>query len=230
MAAPTARAAASPVPTTLVVTLVPAAAALDIVGGYVNGLLGLPTFMDMIGTCVAAIVLGPWWGALTGVIANVGGAAIYGPSNIPFAVVNVAGALVWGYGVRSLGMGRNGVTYFVLNVLVGLVVAVTAAPIVLYVFGGSTGHPSDLITAAFVGAGEAIVAAVFASNILVSIADKVIAGFVALAIIAALPPRYRDGLVLPGEVGGRTLLVATVGTVAGVAILLVYLLVLAPAP
>ena len=50
---PTVRAAASPVPTTLVVTLVPAAAALDIVGGYLDGLLGLATFMDMIGTCVA---------------------------------------------------------------------------------------------------------------------------------------------------------------------------------
>jgi energy-coupling factor transport system substrate-specific component len=127
-------------------------------------------------------------------------------------------------------MGRNGATYFVLNVLVGLVVAVTAAPIVLFVFGGSTGHASDVITAAFLGAGEAMVGAVFASNVLVSVADKVIAGFVALAIIGALPDRYTQGLVLPGEVGGRTLLVATVGTVTGIAILLVYLLLLAPPP
>ena len=229
MTAPLARTQAPAIPTTFVVTLVPAAAALDIVGGWLNGLLGLPTFLDMIGTCVAAIVLGPWWGALTGVLANVGGAAIYGPSNIPFALVNVAGALVWGYGVRTFGMGRNPATYFGLNVLVGLVVAIVAAPIVLYVYGGATGHASDVITAAFLGAGEAIFAAVFASNILVSIADKVIAGFVGLAIIRALPPRYTQGLVLPAEVGMRTLLVATLGTVAGVAILLVYLLVLAPA-
>ena len=155
--------------------------------------------MDMIGTCVAAIVLGPWWGALTGVLANVGGAAIYGPSNIPFALANVAGALVWGYGVRTFGMGRNPATYFALNVLVGLVVAVTAAPIVLFVYGGATGHPSDVITAAFLGAGEAMVDAVFASNILVSIADKVIAGFVGLAIIRALPPRYTDGAAAAGR-------------------------------
>ena len=229
MTAPLARAQAPAIPTTFVVTLVPAAAALDIVGGWLNGLLGLPTFMDMIGTCVAAIVLGPWWGALTGVLANIGGAAIYGPSNIPFALVNVAGALVWGYGVRTFGMGRNPATYFGLNVLVGRVVAIVAAPIVLYVYGGATGHASDVITAAFLGAGEAIFAAVFASNILVSIADKVIAGFVGLAIIRALPPRYTQGLVLPAEVGMRTLLVATLGPVAGVAILLVYLLVLAPA-
>ena len=61
MNAPAVRARTPAIPTTLVVTLVPAAAALDIVGGWINGLLGLPTFMDMIGTCVAAIVLGPWW-------------------------------------------------------------------------------------------------------------------------------------------------------------------------
>jgi len=230
LAAPTLRATATPLPTTLVMTLVPAAAALDIVGGYLNGLLGLPTFMDMIGTCVAAIVLGPWWGALTGVLANVGGAAIYGPTNIPFALANVAGALVWGYGVRTFGMGRNGGTYFLLNVLVGLVVAMVAAPIVLFLFGGSTGHPSDLVTAALVGAGQAIVAAVFASNVLVAVADKVIAGFVGLAIIHALPARYTAGLRLPGDVQGRTLLVATAGTVAGIAIVLAYLLFAPPPP
>ena len=44
--------------------------------GTINTALKLPTFLDMIGTCVAAIVLGPWWGALVGVITNVGGSFI----------------------------------------------------------------------------------------------------------------------------------------------------------
>jgi energy-coupling factor transport system substrate-specific component len=110
----------APQPTTVIVTLVPAAAALNVVGGYLNGVLGLPTFLDMIGTCVAAIVLGPWWGALAGALSNVVGALFYGPSNIPFALVNVVGALVWGYGVRRFGMGRTATRYFVLNVLVAL--------------------------------------------------------------------------------------------------------------
>ena len=37
-------------------------------------------------------------------------------------------ALVWGYGVRTFGMGRNPATYFALNVLVGLVVAIVGGP------------------------------------------------------------------------------------------------------
>jgi energy-coupling factor transport system substrate-specific component len=215
-------------PTTVIVTLVPAAAALNVVGGYVNGLVGLPTFLDMIGTCVAAIVLGPWWGALAGALSNVVGAAIFGPSNIPFGLVNVAGALVWGYGVRRLGMGRTATRYFLLNIVVALVVAVVAAPIVVFVYGGSTGHASDVVTAAFLQAGEAIVASVFAANIIVNIADKVIAGFVGLAIIRAMPPDLTEGLELPGEVGTRSLAIATAGAVIGVVIALVYVLVLAP--
>jgi energy-coupling factor transport system substrate-specific component len=226
MSWPTQRAFTPTLPMTLVVTLVPVAAAIDVVGGYLNGLLKLPTFLDMIGTCVAAIVLGPWWGALAGAISNVAGSLIYGPSNIPFAIVNIAGALVWGYGVRSWGMGSTAARYFVLNIVVALVVTVTAAPIVLFVYGGSTGHSSDAITAVFAQAGQAMVTAVLASNIIVSLADKIISGYVGLAIIRALPDDLTADLRLPARERMRVLVIATFGTVVGVAVVLVYVLVL----
>lgn len=224
------RKASSRIPLTLVVTLVPVAAALNIVGGTINTALKLPTFLDMIGTAVAAIVLGPWWGALVGVITNVGGSFINGPIGIPFALANVAGALVWGYGVRSWGMGSNSIKYFILNVLVALAVSATAAPIVIFVFGGATGHSSDAITAAFAQAGQDLITAVFASNVIVSLADKIIAGYVALAIIQALPANLTASLVLPKQEGMRKVLVSVVGIVIGVAFLLVYMLIIAPTP
>lgn len=222
--------ASSRIPLTLVVALVPAAAALNIVGGTINTALKLPTFLDMIGTSVAAIVLGPWWGALVGVITNVGGAFFNGPIGIPFALANVTGALVWGYGVRSWGMGRNHVTYFILNILVALAVSAAAAPIVIFVFGGATGHSSDALTAAFAQAGNNLVTSVFASNVIVSLADKIIAGYVGLAIIAALPSNLTAGLTLPTQAGMKAVLAAVVGIVIGVALVLVYTLILAPAP
>ena len=188
---------ANRIPLPLGVALVPAAAALNIVGSTINTALKLPIFLDMIGTCVAAIVLGPWWGALVGVITNVGGSLINGPIGIPFALANVAGALVWGYGVRSWGMGRNNVTYFILNIIVALAVSAAAAPIVIFVFGGATGHSSDALTAAFAQAGQQLITSVFASNVIVSLADKIIAGYVALAIIAALPSNLTANLKLP---------------------------------
>ena len=112
--------ASSRIPLSYVVAIVPVAAALNVVGGTINTALNLPTFLDMIGTAVAAIVLGPWWGALVGVMGNVAGAFFTGPVGIPFALANVAGALVWGYGVRSLGMGATVTRFFILNILVAL--------------------------------------------------------------------------------------------------------------
>jgi energy-coupling factor transport system substrate-specific component len=189
----------SRIPLTYVVALVPVAAALNIVGGQINTILKLPTFLDMIGTAVVAIVLGPWWGALVGVITNVVSSFISGPIGLPFAVVNVAGALVWGYGVRSLLMGKKYWTFFLLNVIVGLVCTLFAVPIYVFVFGGATGHFSDMMTAAFLAAGQNLITSVFSSNIIVSLADKVISGFVALAIIEALPKNLTSKLVLPAS-------------------------------
>jgi energy-coupling factor transport system substrate-specific component len=203
---------------TLVLVLVALAAALNLVGGYLAGLVRLPVFLDTVGTCVAAIALGPWWGALAGALSNIVGALWYGPTNIPFALVNVAAALVWGYGVRTFGMGRGAIRYFVLNLVVALVTAVVAAPIVLFVSGGSTGHASDLVTAAFAQAG--LVVAVLASNILVAPLDKLLAGYTGAAIVRALPAHLRNGADLSGVSGGRAVIVAAVAIVVGLALLL----------
>ena len=209
------------IPLTYVVTLIPVAAALNIVGGYIAGLLHLPIFLDMIGTAVVAIVLGPWWGALVGVITNTGSAFLTGPIGLPFALCNVVGALVWGYGVRSFGMGRTIPRFFILNLLVALAVSLTAVPIYVFVFGGATGHFSDLMTAAFLAMGQNLFVSVFSSNILVSLADKIIAGFVALAIIEALPLNLTANLPLIKAAPMRTILIAAGGVVIGVAVMLI---------
>jgi energy-coupling factor transport system substrate-specific component len=221
--------ASSRIPLSYVVALIPVAAALNIVGSTINTALGLPTFLDMIGTAVVAIVLGPWWGALAGVITNIGGALILGPANIPFALVNVTGALVWGYGVRSFGMGASTMRFFVLNVVVALATSAVAAPIVVFVFGGATGHPSDALTAVFAHAGQGLFTAVLASNVLVTLADKTISGFVALTVIEALPTYLTHGIRLPAPGGVRPVLIGVAGVAVGVGFLLLYLLLVKPA-
>ncbi len=213
----------SRIPLTYVVALVPVAAALNIVGGQINTVLKLPTFLDMIGTAVVAIVLGPWWGALVGAITNIVASFISGPIGLPFAVVNVAGALVWGYGVRNLMMGKSFPLYFVLNLIVALVCTLFAVPIYVFIFGGATGHFSDMMTAAFLAAGQNLITSVFSSNIIVSLADKVISGFVALAIIEALPKNLTSKLVLPVSTSMNKVLWILGGVLVGVAFALIYL-------
>ena len=175
------------VPTTYIIALIPAAVALNVVGSFINDVLRLPFFLDMIGTAVIAITIGPWWGALAGALTNTVLGFISSPISLPFAVVNVVGALVWGYGIR-MGMGRTLPRFFILSLLVALSSTITAVPIYIFVFGGATGHFSDMMTAAFVGMGQNLIASVFSSNIIVSLGDKIISSFLALAIIEALPP------------------------------------------
>lgn len=208
------------IPTTYIVALVPAAVALNVVGSFINDVLRLPTFLDMIGTAVVAITIGPWWGALAGALTNTILGFISSPISLPFAACNVVGALIWGYGVRW-GMGRSLPRFFVLNLLVALGVSLTAVPIYIFVFGGATGHFSDMMTAAFVGMGRQLVVAVFSSNIIVSLADKIVSGFIALAIIEALPPALVAHLDITKAPRMQLILWIAGGVVLSVAIVLV---------
>ncbi len=210
-------------PTTLIVTLIPVSVALNIVGGYIASALRLPVYLDMIGTAISAIVLGPWWGALVGILTNTGSALITGPVSLPFALVNVVGALLWGYGVRSWGLGRTIPRFFILNIIVAIACTVVAAPIIVLVFGGATGNGADALTGTFLAVGQNLVGSVFSSNILTSLADKIIAGFVALAIIEALPKSLTQNIDIVKATPLKGVLLAVAGVVVGALIVVVFL-------
>ena len=193
----------------------PVASVLNVIGGTVAGALKLPIFLDMIGTAVVAMTIGPWWGALVGVITNVTSGFITGPVSIPFAACNVVGALIWGYGTKW-GWANDKLKFFGLSVASAVGVSLMAAPIVIFVFGGATGHASDVLTAGLLAAGGDMWTAVFSSNIIVSSADKILSSFLALAIIGALPTNLQvTGPIMKAENMGKAVLI-TAGTVVGV--------------
>ena len=203
------------VPLTYVIALVPVASVLNVIGGTVAGALKLPIFLDMIGTAVVAMTICPWWGALVGVITNVTMGFLTGPVSIPFAACNVVGALIWGYGTKW-GWANDKLRFFGLSVASAVGVSLMAAPIVIFVFGGATGHASDVLTAGLLAAGGDMWTAVFSSNIIVSSADKILSSFLALAIIGALPTNLQvTGPIMKAENMGKAVLI-TAGTVVGV--------------
>lgn len=208
------------IPLSYVVAMVPVAAALNIIGGAINSALHLPTFLDMIGTAVVSMTLGPWWGALVGVITNVGSAIIRNPVSLPFAICNIVGALIWGYGIRW-GMGKSFARFFILSLLVALGVSIAAVPIYVFVFGGATGAFADMMTAAFLAMGKNLWVSVFSSNIISSLADKITSSFVALAILEALPANMQmQGQIIKAEKMQRVMWIVA-GVVIGVAVILV---------
>jgi energy-coupling factor transport system substrate-specific component len=181
--------------------------ALNLVGRLVVDGLHLPLYLDMVGTAVAAVVLGPWWGVLVGVGTNVGGVGISGTVSLAFVPVNVVGALLWGYGARRFAMTRSTGRFFLLNLLVAVACTVVAVPIVLGL--GGSGHDSDDIATLIALTSHSVVVAVLSANLLTSVADKLICGFVALAAAEALGapgtrPEAKPGRRPAGLVRGWT--------------------------
>ncbi|WP_309648882.1 hypothetical protein [Nocardioides sp.] len=186
----------SPVPPTgarEAVLLLAACLAVNLLGRVFVDFLHLPIHLDMVGTAIAAIALGPWRGAAVGAATNVVGALLSGPASIPFAIVNVAGALAWGYGVRRFGLGRTLPRFLALNVMVAGLCTLLAVPILVGLYGGSAGNGQDTITTTFLALTHQLTVSVGFSNLLVSLADKLFSGFVALVVISTLPVGLRLG-------------------------------------
>ena len=174
-------------PRWVVPAVVTACVLVNLAGRVLVDALHLSVYLDMVGTAFAAIVLGPWTGALVGAVTNVAGVSSSGPASLPFALVNVVGALVWGYGVRRFGMGRSVPRFFLLNLVTAVACTAVAVPIIAARFGGGTGHGADDVTYVLLSYSDHLGVALTSANLLTSVSDKLIAGFVALAAIEVVP-------------------------------------------
>lgn len=163
--------------------------ALNLGGQLLVTLLHLPVYLDMIGTAVAALAFGPGAGVLVGLASNGVGVAVNGPMSLPFALVNIAGALVWAYGVRRFRGGDTFLRFFALSVVVALVCSIVATPILTFGYAGITGHGSENVMRLLSAGSSSVMLGVFASNVLSSITDKLLTGFVALALLVPLTRR-----------------------------------------
>lgn len=179
-----------------VVVLLVACVALNLVGREFVDFFRFPIYLDMVGTAIAAIALGPWRGAGVGLTTNLIGAIGSGWVSIPFALVNIVGALVWGYGVRAWGMGRTLARFFVLNLMAAFACTVVAVPILVTVVGDRLDADQFTIRLLVEDALGNFAGAVAFSNLMTSSADKLISGFFALVVISALPVALRTGLPL----------------------------------
>jgi energy-coupling factor transport system substrate-specific component len=154
----------------------------------------------MVGTAFSAILLGPWWGALVGLLTNVAGVSVSGTDSLLFAPVNIAGALLWGYGVRR-GLARTIPRFFGLNLVVAVVCSCVAVPIIVVLQQGFVGHGADRITLSAMAFLSSVWASVTVANLLTSTVDKLICGFVSLAVLESLPAPMRPRGWLSGPPG-----------------------------
>lgn len=163
--------------------------AMNAVGDVLVRVLGLPLYLDMAGTAIAATALGPWFGAFVAVTTNVA-AVVHEDHDFLFALVGITGALVWGYGVRRFHMGDTFGRFFTLGVIVAVSCSLVATPVLVLKHGGSYGLGQTNVTDQLLAVGVPLLLSVFTVNIVTSLLDKLLATYTALAMLPFLHRRF----------------------------------------
>ncbi len=88
-------------------------------------------------------------------------------------------------------MGRTLPRFFMLNVLTALACSLVAVPVILAFLGPDLRVGHDAITEAVSESIEGFVAAVTFSNVVTSLGDKLVSGFMALVVVSSLPLAFR---------------------------------------
>jgi len=176
---------------TTTIALVPVAIAVNIVVGQIAASLGLPIYLDSIGTILVGVLAGPAAGALTGALTNVIWGMTISPIALPFAVTAVVIGVLAGYAGR-LGMFRRFYLAPIAGLATGIIAALVSSPIAAFIFGGATGGGNGAIVAAFRAVGNSLLASTTFQGLLSDPLDKVITFTIVVIILYALPSRFRS--------------------------------------
>lgn len=174
------------------VAMMPVAIAINVVIGQLVIVLGLPLFLDSIGTVIVGVLAGPAAGAATGTLANIIWGLTINPSNLPFAVAAAAIGALAGLFAQA-GAFRRLWTALPAGLVTGVVAGMVSAPIAAFVFGGAGGSASrTAVNAAFQAFGSSLLGATTLTGLATDPLDKVVSFGVAFVILAALPVRFRE--------------------------------------
>lgn len=173
---------------TYIAIMIPLGVAINYVGGTIASSLGLPIYLDSIGTIIVAAIMGPWVGAFSGVLFNIISSLMRG--NILaslFAICNIGSGLIVGYMARYRKFST--IPHVILaTVLVALWNAVTGSPIAMVVYGGVDGNVgTNLMIAGLQALGNDLMGAAFMARIPINLIDKGIACLVAWVVLRKLP-------------------------------------------
>lgn len=175
---------------TSTVTLLPIAIAINIVAGQINNMVGLPLYLDSIGTVLVGLLAGPAAGAATGALSNVIWGISISPASLPFSTTQVAIGLLAGLFARW-GWTRRVLTATIAGAITGVAAAFISGPISAFVFGGANASAGrSAIVGIFQTLGLDTLGAAIAQGLTVDPLDKAIAFLIAVLILRALPSRF----------------------------------------
>jgi energy-coupling factor transport system substrate-specific component len=176
---------------------------LNVLGGLLIDVLKLPIYLDTAGTMLVAVVAGPWWAALTGLLSNAV-LSLWIPGDFWFGLANAAIGIVVGYIVRARGF-KDYLTPLLAGLAAGFVGIVAGSIVASFVFAGATGGVTEIAQAALPGIARRLFAEESFPRLFVEIADKLISIYIVFYITRALPtlaPDPPEGFVDPVKEAG----------------------------
>lgn len=178
---------------TYIAIMIPLGVAINFVGGQIATSLGLPIYLDSIGTIIVAAIMGPWIGATSGILYNIISSLVRGNVMASlFALCNLGSGLIVGYMARY-GKYKKAWHVAVATVLVSLWNAIVAAPIAMVVYGGIDGNVgTNLMIVGLQALGNDLMGAAFLARIPANLVDKGIACVIAWIILRKLPAHMQS--------------------------------------
>lgn len=164
------------------------AVAMNIVLGIITSALGIPLYLDTLGTVLAAAIIGPVPGVIVGALSNIITGLIYSVTDIPFCLVNMAVGLIVGLVAKKFNW--TFVSALITGLVLSFVCPAIGTPIGIFVYGGLNGSFSDVLVMSLVQGGQTIFQASFLRNVASNLVDKIGTCIIAWALIRMIPMRF----------------------------------------
>ena len=164
--------------------------AMNIVLGIITSALGIPLYLDTLGTVLSAAIIGPVPGIIVGALSNIITGLMYSVSDIPFCLVNMAVGLIVGLVAKKFKFTI--VSAVITGLVLSFVCPAIGTPIGIYVYGGLNGSASDVLVMYLVQAVKDIFQASFLRNVGSNLIDKIGTCIVGWALIRAIPMRFLE--------------------------------------
>ena len=162
--------------------------AMNIVLGIITAALGIPLYLDTLGTVLTAALFGPVPGIIVGALSNIITGLIYSVRDIPFALVNMAVGLVVGLVAKKFKFTL--ISAAITGLALSVICPAIGTPIGIFVYGGLQGNISDIVVTGLVKAGQSIFAASFLTKVASNLIDKVGTCIIGFLLIKAMPARF----------------------------------------
>ncbi|MDC7238856.1 MAG: ECF transporter S component [Spirochaetales bacterium] len=179
--------------TKIIITLI--SVILNLLFSWINNVLvpASPFFMDSIFTAFAAMMLGPFYGMITGLLTNIGMEFTCGMTGgfWPFAPCNMLTGIVVGLICKSKNLKTSLMLMYCI-LAITMTNALSGATVVNLFFSGYTDVALDLLVDAFTDTGLSLATASFWARIPTNLIDKMITIYGAYGLIYLLYLRKEE--------------------------------------